>query len=211
MDSVIIRNASKKDLEGIMDVELDWPEEQRAGSDKFVARLDKCPQGFFVAEVDGKIVGTSTSCVIRYDPFHPEVHKSWDIVTNDGYIHRYEEIENPNALYIVSIGIKRNYRAKGIFQGFAKAQVDLAIKVGLPYVLAGAIMPGYDSYCKKYGDITAEEYGFTRIGHRLADPFLEVWRGLDFHVPDNRHIMTDYYSDTRSRNYSALVVYEIKK
>jgi len=211
MNKLVIRNASLNDLDGIMDVEQDWPEGQRAGKDKFIARLDKFPEGFFLAEIDGKIVGTSTSCLIKYNPMRPEVYKSWNVVTNDGYIFRPEEIERPNALYIVSIGIKKGYRSKGIFQRFVKAQVELAIRLNLSYILAGAIMPRYDYYCKKYGDVSAEEYAFIKIGRRLVDPLLELLRRLGFYVPDKRHVIRDYYNDTKSRNYSTLVVYEIKK
>lgn len=211
MGELIIRNASLNDLDGIMDVEQDWPEGQRATKDKFIARFDRFPQGFFVAEIDEEIVGTSTSCLANYNPVHPEVYESWNAVTNNGYIRKPEEIKNPNALYIVSIGIKKSYRGKGIFNKFAKAQVEIAVSLGLPYVLAGAIMPGYDSYCRKYGDIPAEEYAFSKIGHRLRDQLLEIWRRLNFYVPDKRHIIKDYYSDTKSRNFSALVVFKTKE
>jgi hypothetical protein len=204
---MIIRNASLRDLAGILDVEQDWLEGQRAGEDKFVARLEKFPKGFFVAEIDEIIVGTSTSCIIHYDPMTPEVLASWDAVTNNGYINHPEDVENPNALYIVSIGIKRNYRGKGIFERFATAQVGLAVSLGLPYVVAGAIMPGYDSYCKRHGDVVAEEYAFMQSGYRLIDPLLEMWRKLGFSVPDKRHVVQDYFTDYKSRNYSAIVIF----
>jgi len=206
-----IRTASLDDLDGIMDAEKDWPEGQRAGRDKFVARLEKFGEGLFVAEMDGRIVATSSSCLMHYDPAHPEKCKSWDAVTNNGYIWRRDEIENPNALYIAAIGIKKEYRAHGLFQKFALAQVALAEKLRLPYVVAGPVLPRYDAYCKEHGEIPAEEYAFKKAGQRLVDPLLEIWRGINFFVPDGKHVIQNYYEDAKSRHYSALVVYETGK
>ena len=56
------------DLAGIMDVETSWPEGSRATSDKFIARLEKFPQGFYVTERDDRLLATITACPCRYDP-----------------------------------------------------------------------------------------------------------------------------------------------
>jgi len=48
-----IRNAEASDLNAVMAVEADWPEEQRAPREKFESRLERCPEGFLVVEADG--------------------------------------------------------------------------------------------------------------------------------------------------------------
>lgn len=197
------------DLNGIMKVEKDWPEHQRASEDKFISRLEKFPFGFFVAESNGNIVGTSTSCLIEYSPSKIETYRSWDAVTNNGYIKKLEEVKNPNALYIVSIGIKNEYRGEDIFQKFVNAQIDLARKMDLGFVIAGAIMPGYDAYCRKHGNISAKKYALIKARNRFVDPLLEMWNKCGFYVPDDRHVIQNYYTDFKSRNYSALVVLKI--
>ena len=54
--TVIIRNASPEDMDQIMAVEESWPEMARAPRDKFEARLEKYPQGFFFAVLSEQIM-----------------------------------------------------------------------------------------------------------------------------------------------------------
>ena len=91
-------------------------------------------------------------------------------MTNNGYLHDMEEIENYNSLYIVSGVIAKDARGGDIIERLALAQVDLAGRLGLDYVLAGAVIPGYARYREKYGPIPAPEYVMLRRGKRLVDP-----------------------------------------
>ena len=51
IDSLIIRNAHSEDLDAVMRVEQDWPEGQQAPREKFVSRLERFPDGFFLVAV----------------------------------------------------------------------------------------------------------------------------------------------------------------
>ena len=87
--------------------------------------------------------------------------------------------------------------------------VQRAREMELEYVLAGAVIPGYKRYCEKYGEISAADYVATRRGHSLADPLLSMYEKIDFHVPDGRHVIPEYFPDDASLNYAALVVNKI--
>ena len=102
---ISIRNASLKDLDQIMEVELSWPEGERAPREKFIARLEKFPRGFFAAESDGRIVATLTSCPLRYEQAEVGLLRNWDVVTNCGFLH--DEGSHPSGVIRVGRDISR--------------------------------------------------------------------------------------------------------
>jgi hypothetical protein len=193
-----------------MKVEENWPENGRAPREKFLARLEKFPQGFFVSEINGKICGTMTACLVHYEPRKPHLFQNWDEVTNYGYLYEVGAVQNPNALYIVSGVVDKRFWWLKISDALIKAEVNLAKSLGLRYVVAGAVIPCYDRYCKKYGEIEAQKYVFLKREERCVDPFLEKYRQLGFSVPDEKHVIKDYYPDAASRHYAALVVLRIE-
>ena len=73
-----------------------------------------------------------------------------------------------------------------------------------------AKIPGYDAYCRRYGNTDAGEYAFTTLHGCLVDPFLEMYRGMGFTVPDRNHVIKDFYPDPPSRDYGALVVRRVR-
>jgi hypothetical protein len=193
-----------------MKVEENWPENERAPLEKFLARLEKFPQGFFVSEFEGRINGTMTSCLVRYEPLKPHLFRNWDEVTNYGYLYEVGAVQNPNALYIVSGVVDKKFWWLKVFDALVKAEVNLAKSLGLRYVVAGAVIPHYDRYCKKHGMIEAQKYVFLKRGELCVDPFLEKYRELGFSVPDEKHVIKDYYPDAASRHYGALVMQRIE-
>ena len=93
-----------------------------------------------------------------------------------------------------------------VFDGGVNHVVDLAARLGKRYVVGGCLLPGYSRYTRKHGDISAAEYVFKKMHDKSIDPLLEKYRRLDFHVPDENHIIANYFLDDTSFNYSALVV-----
>lgn len=211
---ISMRTATPGDLPAILEVEQSWPEAARASADKFMARLEKFPQGFFLAclsegEEAPKVAATVTAMPLHYDPSHMDQFKTWDRVTNDGYLYDFD-LSHCNALYIVSGVIDRRYRGANIFSAGILAQVDLARRLGLRYVLAGAVIPGYQKFCTQHGDVPAFEYCTTRRGSHLVDPLLAMYESIGFSVRNERHVIPEYYPDDASRDYAALVVRELE-
>jgi len=207
---MIIRTATESDLDQIMRVEESWPQTERAPRDKFISRLRIYPQGFLVAEKSGRLCSTFTSCPLEYDPQNPHAFENWDQVTNSGLLYDIDEAESYNALYIVSGVVDQDYRGGDIFDQMIHALVAVAKQENLDFVTAGAVIPRYHKYCLKHGRIPAEEFVFLKRGDRLVDPFLEIYRRLDFHVPDKHHVLKDYYPDEASEHYAALVVHQVE-
>lgn len=208
---ISIRPATPADLPAILRVEESWHEQGRAGNDKFLARLDKFPQGFFLAcagESAEEVVATITATPILYQPDNLSRFSNWDEVTGNGYLHPVE-LAACNALYIVSGIIDRRYRGQDIFAPMVLREVTLAQHLGLRYVLAGAVLPGYDKHCQRDGECTAYDYCTTRRGQHLLDPLLAMYAAIGFSVPDARHVIAEYFPDDASRNHAALVVRDL--
>src|SRR5512146_2172394 len=63
MSEIISRNVLPKDLEDCFLVETSgFPPEEAATRETILRRIDTFPQGFLVAEIDGRIVGMLNSC-----------------------------------------------------------------------------------------------------------------------------------------------------
>lgn len=204
--AVVIRNAKPEDMDQIMAVEESWPEMARAPRDKFEARLEKYPRGFFVWEEDGRIRATITAMPFNYDPADAKQFSNWDDVTNKGYLFDIGAPEDYNALYIVSGIIEKDARGGDIFERMVNTEVELARSLGYKYVVAGAVIPGYKRYCVKNDAVPASEYVFMKRGNRLIDPLLDMYQKIGFEAPDAAHVVREYFPDDASLNYAAIVV-----
>lgn len=207
---ITTRKAKVEDLPSILKVEERWSPEDRATEEQFKVRLEKFPDGFLVVEKAGKIVCTFTAFPLRYSPDHLESFRTWEETTNYGYFPDNISLKEANALYIASGVVALGESSGGVFEKAVLAEVEVACQLNLRYVIAGAVLAGFDRFCRQQGDIPIEDYVFLRRGKRLVDPFLEKYRQLGFFVPNSSHILVNYYQHSPSRNCSALVVCDLK-
>lgn len=208
--SIRCRAATPADLAGILEVEQSWPEASRAGADKFRARLERFPQGFFVACIGERIVATITAMPAVYDPRNVAHYRDWASVTNQGYLFE-RAAPGCNAIYIVSGVIDKDYRTLNIFDPMVLKEVELARRLGFRYVVAGAVLPWFRKFSEEHPGVGAYEYCAARRGSRLLDPLLAMYERIGFSVPDARHVVAGYYPDDASRNYAALVVRDLSR
>ena len=204
-----IRQAAASDLSHIMNIEMDWPEEQRCTLEKFVSRMDIFPKGFFVVEMDSEVVAVSTSTLVHYNSESIEAFSSWALCTNDGFLQPLGNFDDYNALYIVSNGIMKKARRIGIREEIIKAHLQLARDLGLEYVVTGAMIPGYRSFCQSRGFLPAAEYAILEENGRLIDPTLRKLASLGLELPTKDHIIEDFYPSPESHDFGALLVHEV--
>ncbi len=202
MTDIQIRRAEFKDLGLILDLENRiWPPGTRAPKEKFERRLSIFPDGFFLAFRNKELIGASTSQIICYS--HENPPKSWEIVTDDGYIEKTHNLKG-NALYIVSLGaISRS----GAGSALLSKQKGLAQGLGLQYLVLGARIPGYDEYCRNTKEISIELYASIKrsdgLPHDLELRFY-IRNGLQI-----KNIVSNYMEDdAESRNYGAIMVWK---
>lgn len=198
---VSVRNAEEKDIDSVISLENEiWPEGTRATREKFESRLNIFPRGFFLAYKSGKLIGVSTSEIIKYNSENPP--ESWEAITDNGFI---KNTHNPqgNALYVVSIGARSR---SGGGTALIQAQKKLMEELSLRFLVLGARIPGYGEYYKN-SEVPIEKYvELRRKNGQSLDPELRFYarNGLGL-----VKIVPNYMEDDReSRNYGAIMVWE---
>ena len=58
------------------------------------------------------------------------------------------------------------------------------------------------------GEVPVGEYAFMREEGRLVDPTLSKLASLGLILPDERHIIRNYYPSPESHDYGALLVHK---
>jgi len=205
-----VRTARPEDLAAVMEVEDSWPPDQRAGRRKLEIRLKRFPAGFLLCELEGELIGFSTSGPVRYDPEDLTDFQSWKHACNDGYLRPPQEVRDPNALYVVSTCVVAPHRGQGALDALLAAQFGRARELGFDYVVTGAIIPGYDDHCRRHEEVSAARYAMARRDGRLIDPFLRKLEELGMRLPDARHVIPGYYPSPESRDHAALMVYRTR-
>lgn len=199
-----VPEGKKKDfLNEVVEVEKSvWPSELRATREKFESRATLFPQGFIVAELDGKIKGLTTSEITTYDL---STDKTWNEITDNGTL-KATHNSLKDSLYVVSVGVSPDSQGMGIGGRLVRSQIDLAKQLGLKRVFLGARVPGYNQYCKKNGEISVEDYLKLKNEEGEAiDPEIRFYQRQGLNPVK---IVANFESDASSRNYGVVMVWE---
>ncbi|MFZ5814713.1 MAG: GNAT family N-acetyltransferase [Bacillota bacterium] len=142
-----------------------YPEEQLWSRAQIESHIRLFPEGALCAEVDGEVVGSCTSLIIRFDPAHP--HHSWSEVTADGYITTHDP--QGDSLYGVDMAVRPDFRGRGVARAMYQARFDLVRRLGLTRFMAGGRMPGYHRYADR---LSPEQYAAEVVAGRIVDPVI---------------------------------------
>ena len=204
-----VRNARMDDIAAVVAVEeAVWPPGSRASREQFASRLEIFPAGFLVAEAGQRIVAVCTSCLIHYDPRQVDQYTCWSKLTNNGFLFAAGQVADPNAVYIVSNGILPEFRRRGLRELLVAAQIELSRQLHMDYAVTGAMMPGYDGYCREHGEVPAQAYAFLEHDGVPIDPTLRKLGALGLKLPAREHVIPAYYPNQQSRDYGVLLVCE---
>ena len=190
-------------LDEVMRVEKEaWPEEWQATRDKFESRLQVFPEGFFVAYKDGPMGGVSTSEVVNYDLEH--LPQTWDEITDNGLIKKTHS-PSGDALYVVSVGVSKNFQGQGIGKGLVEKQKQLAQNLNLKYLFLGARMPEYQKHHRTHPEVSAEDYVKLEesVGRKL-DPELRFYESCGLKAVE---VIPNYGPDEESENYGVIMLW----
>lgn len=154
------------------------------------------PQGQFVVEVEGNIVGSASSLVVDLDE-HGESH-TFDEVTGDGSLGTHDP-EGPD-LYGIEVMVDPEYRGMRIGQRLYEARRDLCQQLDLRRVVIAGRMPGYQQH---RDSMTPRQYVEAVVRSDLHDPVLDFQIANGF-VP--KRILEGYLpGDDQSQGYAVLM------
>lgn len=211
---ITTRQATLTDIPQLLRLEKCWPESERATEAQLYSRLNLYSEGYFVgspADTPDLIIAAFASSPIKYVAEDLDQFCSWEKATNNGsYYPNCFELSN-HSLYIAASCVDTKFRGGTVYLNFMNQVLDLLKSKGVSTVISGNVLPGYDRYCKKRGEISAADYVFTQHKGLPIDPFLKLLYQLGFVVPDKDHVIKDYYHDEPSRHYASIIVNDLTK
>lgn len=160
------------------------------------SHLNIFPEGQFVAELDGEIIGSCSSLIINFDEY--DDRHTWDDVTDEGYITNH----NPEGynLYGIEVMVHPDYRRMRVGQRLYEARKDLARALNLKSIVIGGRIPNYYKHEK---EMTPREYVDAVSRHKIYDPVLSFQLLNDFTL---MRVNPDYLpDDLASRKYATLM------
>jgi predicted amidohydrolase/GNAT superfamily N-acetyltransferase len=154
------------------------------------------PQGQFIAESGGQIVGAASSLVVNMgsDPLRPH---TWAGITDSGYFTNHDL--KGDTLYGADVYVHPDARGLGVGAALYEARRQLCRKLNLRRILAGGRLYGYVDYAQLY---SPEEYAERVVAGEIRDLVLSFQLREGFTL---RGVMPNYLRDARSRNNASQI------
>lgn len=197
---VIIRSITHADIPKIIELQKEsFPymyEEGMVWKEKHLENHIRIfPEGQFVAEYNGKIVGSASSLIVNLTPEYRE--HTWIEVCGTGEFINH----NPkgDTLYGADVSTHPDHRSLGIGTKIYDARKTLAIKLNLRRIIAGGRLFNYCEYADK---LSVDEYVKKVLNEEIREPILyfQLKNGFNF-----IKILPNYIKDSRSLNYATFI------
>ncbi len=172
---LVVRRATIKDVKAIAELGRRVYSPNPALTSRMIrGQINNFPEGQFVAEYDGQIVGHCATFIIS-GKIALKPH-TWDEITADGYASRHDP--EADYLYGMEVVVDPAFRRLRIGQRLYRARKALCEEWGLKGIIFGGRMPGYSRRRKSYPDpadyiaaVQKREIRDTTINFHLANGF----------------------------------------
>lgn len=174
--TITIRHLERRDIAAANDLQRRvYPSIPAFTDAQFDSLLSRFPQGQFVAELDGRIVGIAISLVILWDDY--SLHHTWPEVTNEGNFDTHDM--EGRTLYGAEVCVDPDTRGQGVGHALYEARRTLCRAMNLKRIIAGGRLPGYREYAQH---MSPEEYAKRVIWGDFYDPVLrfQLDEGFDY-------------------------------
>ena len=199
--NILIRKMEKRDAPQLAHLqEVVFPDlipEERMEDIHFSSHVDLFPEGQWVAEIDGKIAGSTSSIRYHFDPEHPEMHRFADLF-DSGFMRTHQP--EGNWLYGMDMAVFPEYRGLGIARKLYRARQNLVRELGLEGQVTVGMLNGFAAHSTQY---TLEKYYQALVDGVLKDPTVSVQQKIGFKLCG---LMKDYLSDPTCGNAGVLLV-----
>lgn len=153
------------------------------------------PEGQFLAEADGEVIGYATSLIVQLDD---DAHwYTYEEITGGGTFSTHDP--SGDTLYGADIGVIPAWRRTGVSRALYEKRVQLMKRYNLRRMVAYGRIPGYTEHA---GKMTAEEYVQKVLAGEMTDPSLKAHLKAGYTV---RRVLLDFLWDNSSLNYSTLL------
>jgi len=164
---IVVRGTRASDFGEIVEIcgevypeSLPWSERQLA------SHLEVFPEGQFVAVENerGRIVGMAASLIVLWDDY--EMAATWRDFTDHGMFTNHDPVRG-RTLYAAEVMVRPLFQGKRVGTRLYEARGELAQRLGLLRIRAGARLRGYHRYADR---MTAEEYAIAVHRQEIFDP-----------------------------------------
>lgn len=165
--------------------------------DMLEAHMRKFAEGQFVAELEGRIVGSATALLVPLTA--ALTPHSWKSISGGGFLTTHDPLGD--ALYGTEIMVHPDARRRGIGRALYKKRKDLCRQFNLRAFVAGGRIPGYDRFA---AEITAVNYVKSVLDGDRGDRTLSAQLASGMTVAG---VMNNYITDPKSRNHATILVW----
>jgi ribosomal protein S18 acetylase RimI-like enzyme len=199
-NNIVIRNVASKDIPDIIELQKEsFPLMAKDGviwqEHHLESHIKIFPEGQFCAELDGKIIASSSSLVTSLASDYQE--HTWKQATAYGMFTNHT-LEG-DSLYGADISTHPDSRGLGAATMLYDARKELVVKLNLRRIIAGGRLFNYCEYAEK---MSAQEYAGKVVKGELKDLVLSFQLNNGFKFIK---ILPNYMRDARSLNYASFI------
>lgn len=194
---ITVRNTAPEDFDDVIALQTrcfpgmrPWTREQLA------AHHSAFPEGQFVVEVEGELVGSSSSLIVDLEEVGE--HHTFAEVSGHGTLSTHDP--EGSDLYGIEVMVDPEYRGMKIGERLYRARRELAERLNLKRILIAGRMPHYHEHAQ---EMTPREYLDAVLRNEIPDPVLgfQVRQGF---AP--RRILPGYLPrDEESQGFAVLL------
>jgi ribosomal protein S18 acetylase RimI-like enzyme len=163
------------------------------------AQLARFPEGQIGIEFGGRLVGTSSTLIVRLDEMGS--HHTFKEASDGGYISHHDP--GGDSLYGIDIAVDPEFRGMRLARRLYDARKEIAIERGLRRMLIAGRMPSYQRHHKR---LSPEEYVEKVQMKELRDPVVTAQISNGFQV---LRVLRDYLpSDRESCGHAVLMEWQ---
>jgi GNAT superfamily N-acetyltransferase len=163
------------------------------------SHLSVFPEGQFVAvnERTGEIVGCAASLIIKWDDY--DIGANWRNFTDGGMFTNHDP-ETGRTLYGAEIMVHPDWQGKGVGKLLYKTRFELAKRLQLNRIRAGARLRNYHKYAEQ---MSPDDYTLQVVRGKIFDATLSFQLKAGFNVLE---VVSDYLkNDPESLGYAAII------
>ncbi len=176
----------------------DYPDEGMYDKRRYELQFAAFPEGQYLAECDGVVVGYATSLIVQLD--HAPHLYEYDELTGAGTFSTHTP--GGDTLYGADIAVRPDWRGQGVAGMLYKSRKRLLKRLNLRRMVAYGRLTGYAEYA---GTLTAAEYADKVQAGEIKDSALNAHLKAGYNV---LQVDMTLMRDAPSLDYATLLEYE---